>query len=168
MLTFLSQRGKIWILIERISMKIKVTADKLWNSGQIEVATQAAQWGIDFFHLKKGTIILDMLDSIPDGAEAYCIREKKKKFRIEVNGSAVQPENLSYLKKVIFHEMVHVKQFLVQGLYFGKKHAKFQGQKFKLKSSSDYWLAPWEMEARALEDAMVALMEMGSNEKYSS
>ena len=51
----------------------------------------------------------------------------------------------------IAHELVHIKQRLDGRLIFKQKKQIWCGTKYKIKTEDDYWLAPWEMEARAME-----------------
>lgn len=56
------------------------------------------------------------------------------------------------LSAVVGHEMVHVYQTINNGLELGEDEAYYQGEHYRLKYEAEYWLAPWEIEARGFED----------------
>lgn len=52
---------------------------------------------------------------------------------------------------VIWHEMTHIKQFEQDGLYMSDELMMFKGERV---THDEYWLYPWEIEARGMELAL--------------
>lgn len=61
----------------------------------------------------------------------------------------IKTEDLVYIIRAVAHEMVHVKQHEQDGLCLETE--MFKGEKWE----GDYWFAPWEVEARGLEEAFL-------------
>ena len=74
-------------------------------------------------------------------------------------GKNVQAEKTrKFLHKLVIHEMTHVKQFIKDGLaIWADGEVAFRGMSYSMKNSADYWLAPWEVEARGYEDGIYTL-----------
>ena len=56
--------------------------------------------------------------------------------------------------ELIAHEMTHVKQFVHDKLDLEK--CSFKGDEYTMECDMDYWFAPWEIEARGMEQALWA------------
>jgi len=56
------------------------------------------------------------------------------------------------LAAVVGHEMVHVYQTLHCGLDLEEKQGWYKNTLYRLKYETEYWLSPWEIEARGYED----------------
>lgn len=66
--------------------------------------------------------------------------------------------------KTIAHELIHVKQFTYDGLDFeAEDTVMFRGSYYRLENDMEYWLSPWEIEARGYENA-IWVMYQGENE----
>lgn len=65
------------------------------------------------------------------------------------------------LAETIIHETIHVKQSLIGQMKHveikGNVVIKFEKKYYKLNSNNDYWLFPWEVEARGYERGMLNL-----------
>lgn len=58
---------------------------------------------------------------------------------------------------ILAHEMVHVKQFARNELRsFGNDRTRWQGKRLS-ESTINYWVRPWELEARGWEMALYAM-----------
>ena len=86
------------------------------------------------------------------------VKVKKGKFKhyAEVyptkNGYTLKincPEEL--IPQVVAHECAHIKQYEVDGLCLLDEGGMFRGEYYK----GSYWWAPWEIEARGLEEALL-------------
>lgn len=68
----------------------------------------------------------------------------------------------------IAHEMVHLKQHLTGDLRWDTYHYLWKGEKWFVPKymSDDYFLVPWEMEARALESWLVHKWETRKSELH--
>ena len=56
----------------------------------------------------------------------------------------------------LFHELAHVKQYELDGLYMSDELMMFKGERHRGNgSASDYWWYPWEIEARGYEEALL-------------
>tara|TARA_B100002019_G_C21171373_1_gene548617 strand:+ start:402 stop:839 length:438 start_codon:yes stop_codon:yes gene_type:complete len=72
----------------------------------------------------------------------YCI-EFSKKFL-----TTASEEDII---RVAAHEMIHVKQYELDGFELTRNESFFKGQKWL----GDYWFSPWEVEARGFELAFL-------------
>ncbi len=70
--------------------------------------------------------------------------------------------------RILAHEMVHLKQHLTGDLRWKGYHYEWKGEKYFVPDelSDAYWLAPWEMEARALEDWLAHKWENRNSELH--
>jgi hypothetical protein len=102
-------------------------------------------------------ITLEYGDDLPDGMSAACY-PMGTGYLIQFNQDAEW--NFFDLVGIIGHEMTHVKQFQLEGLTLevGPDTARYKAQYYRISSLMEYYLAPWEMEARAMEEFTVWLM----------
>ena len=56
--------------------------------------------------------------------------------------------------ELIGHEMTHIKQFVYDALDLDR--CSFKGDEYIIENDLDYWFAPWEIEARGMEQALWA------------
>jgi len=124
--------------------------------------------------LKKQAKLFSKLLDIPEDTS---INIKLKNIKSGYSGETIQLGELFYRvlinknlckhqqAKVLAHELVHVRQYIggdlidlpgKDGLY------KWKGDLIKIEEGSmdDYFLSPWELEARALEDWLVYRWEV--------
>lgn len=61
--------------------------------------------------------------------------------------------------KTLAHEITHIKQFIYDDLVFFEEEdsVEFRGELYRFENSLEYWLAPWEVEARGMELALWAV-----------
>lgn len=71
-------------------------------------------------------------------------------FIIEVEPFLMEEASEEELVKIISHEMVHIKQFVKDGLDLDT--SMFRGEKYP---GDSYFFAPWEVEARGYEKAFL-------------
>ena len=64
-------------------------------------------------------------------------------------------------RAAIFHECVHIKQYEKNGLFVSNEIQVFNCKVFHMKTKEDYWWAPWEVEARGYEEALLFSWEHG-------
>lgn len=81
------------------------------------------------------------LKDIPHVAE---VRRKRKSYDL------ILSTNHKIKPTVIFHEIAHIKQFELDGLDLETQY--FKGE---YHAGNDYWMFPWEIEARGLEWALL-------------
>lgn len=87
-----------------------------------------------------------------DDNEAYAYELCDGFFELEFNRDFVKAATVQELIRTAAHEMVHVKQYMIDGLDMpSEKPTMFQGQEYK----GEYWFAPWEVEARGYEEAFL-------------
>ena len=55
----------------------------------------------------------------------------------------------------IFHECVHIKQYVHNSLFVSENMQVYNWEVFHMSSKEDYWWAPWEVEARGYEEALL-------------
>ena len=70
-------------------------------------------------------------------------------YSIILDRKFVKNEDLVYIIRAVAHEMVHVKQHELDDLCLETE--MFKGEQW----GGDYWFAPWEVEARGLEEAFL-------------
>jgi hypothetical protein len=88
----------------------------------------------------------------------------KDKFLVALNPSIAWDED--ELVKTIGHELTHVKQFTYDGLKFEFEDVVvFKDNEYRFENSMEYWLSPWEIEARGYEAAILVLYLGENNEK---
>lgn len=74
---------------------------------------------------------------------------KKKHYEIRIN-----PKINKHLQLItLFHELVHVKQYELDGLYMSNELMMFKGERFD--NDLAYHWQPWEIEARGMEEALL-------------
>lgn len=73
---------------------------------------------------------------------------KKQHYTIVINPKL--PKHMQTL--TLFHELVHVKQYELDGLYMGDELMMFKGERYH---GTNYWWYPWEIEARGMEEALI-------------
>jgi len=87
-----------------------------------------------------------------DENEAYAYEVDKGFYELEFNRDFIKAGKLEDIIKTAAHEMVHVKQYMVDGLDMpADSPTLFRGEKYK----GEYWFAPWEVEARGYEEAFL-------------
>ena len=96
-------------------------------------------------------ILLEFSNMKKDGANGYCVDcddDEDYDCEIEINNKLDIDEMIT----TIFHELVHVKQYvtgrLISGV--GKKHSRWDGIPY----SGTYLGSPWEKQAYATEKRM--------------
>lgn len=136
-------------------VKLKVKAKKLWSRRDRDAARAATQFAAEQFGLE-GLKIVVKLNKDP----FHC-------------GTAVDLENGTYMIlvswykdqdhfiKTVFHEMTHVAQYVFKGLEMTNDSVEFDGQRYKFSvdecTDQEYLDAPWEVEARAMEEVLFKL-----------
>jgi hypothetical protein len=105
-----------------------------------------------FYKLDPGLIInVYALDVDRNDSHAGCLHIGEMEYEIYIN------ENVEFtpgrLCELIAHEMIHVKQYELDGLEdLPGDTVQFAGKFYRMENKLEYWLSPWEMEARAMED----------------
>jgi hypothetical protein len=146
--------------MEQYAMRAKVFWERCWDVEDAILAECLVQFAIGYFNLGKGKLEVLMDEDIESGSIAEAVRVSKNKFMIVLSKNMIDSDES--LAKTIFHEMTHIKQYMQDGFKIGAKKVSWQGKKFSVKSEKDYWLSPWEMEARAMEEAMLRFWEIYS------
>lgn len=139
-------------------MRAKVLWERCWDVEDAILTENLVNFAIDYFKLGKGKLEVLMDEDIESGSIAEALRLSKKKYMIVLSKNQIDSDES--LAKTVFHEMTHIKQFMQDGFKIGAKKVSWQGKKFSVKSEKDYWLSPWEMEARAMEEAMLRFWEI--------
>jgi hypothetical protein len=131
-------------------MEFRYIISNKWTNAEIRLILDALEFVSDFYELNKGVTTVKLINDDPLDATA----ERLKNNRFEIRLTRSKLVSNTEILKALFHEMTHVKQYLYDNLRLSGHTAKWQTKSFK---NFDYWLAPWEMEARAMEDALVHL-----------
>lgn len=140
-------------------MKIRYSISEKWDSTTIVTVINALDFAIDFYNIKddKATLTCKLITGLDESCEGTADRIKNKRYEIRINYSLLKTRN--ELLRAIMHEMTHVKQFINNGLRLYDKAAKYNGEHYDMNTGQDYWFAPWEMEARAMEEPLLRLFE---------
>lgn len=146
-------------------MRAKVLWERCWSIEDAILTENLVNYAIDYFKLGKGKLEVLMDEDIESGSIAEAVRVSKNKFMIVLSKNMIDSDES--LAKTIFHEMTHIKQYMQDGFKIGAKKVSWQGKKFSMKSEKDYWLSPWEMEARAMEEAMLRFWEIDYEKRNS-
>lgn len=146
-------------------MRAKVLWERCWSVEDAILTENLVNYAIDYFKLGKGKLEVLMDEDIESGSIAEAVRVSKNKFMIVLSKNMIDSDES--LAKTIFHEMTHIKQYMQDGFKIGAKKVSWQGKKFSVKSEKDYWLSPWEMEARAMEEALLRFWEIDYEKRGS-
>jgi hypothetical protein len=99
----------------------------------------------------EGIIIRVRINNALDKNTMAEVVELKNSYAISIS-PAVQDERK--VVEIIGHEMTHIKQFVYDGLDLDR--CAFKGSEYIIENDLDYWFAPWEVEARGMEQALWA------------
>lgn len=94
------------------------------------------------------------LTIIRTASNSYCMQNDDGSFTIAIDSEATKLEATQHLA----HEMVHLKQYKRDELIdMSHGYTSWKGQLYPYHDpgSDEYFLSPWEMEARALEEFLV-------------
>lgn len=128
-------------------MEFRYVISNKWNKNEIELVLNALEFVAKFYNLKTGVTTVKLIASDVLDATA----EKVKNNRFEIRLAHNRCRNESTILRALFHEMTHVKQYMQNGFSMNGQTAKWNNETFK---DFDYWFSPWEMEARAMEEAL--------------
>lgn len=146
-------------------MRAKVFWERCWSTDDAVLTEQLVDFAIRYFRLGKGKLEVLMDEDIESGSIAEALKISKKKYMIVLSKNQIDSDES--LARSIFHEMTHIKQYMQDGFKIGAKKVSWQGKKFSMKSEKDYWLSPWEMEARAMEEALLRFWEIDYEKRNS-
>jgi hypothetical protein len=122
------------------------------------VAKAIAKDCVSFYKLPKNIgvdISADCIDNFVSGAaDAACFRGDDDLFFIIINEELMLSEQR--LMELVAHEMTHIKQWVKGELQdIADDKVLYKGKVYSNETDLDYWLAPWEMEARAMQEFFV-------------
>jgi hypothetical protein len=140
-------------------MRKRYSISEKWDSADIHRVIEAVEFAIGYFDLEdeKSTLTVKLINGLQESLEATADRIKNKRYEIRLNRNLLTTSE--ELLKAVFHEMTHVKQFVENGLRIYHRAAKWEKNDYKLVTNEDYWMSPWEMEARAMEEPLYHLFE---------
>jgi len=114
------------------------------------------------FKIEHQEILITFNGEACEGYEAVTIPSKGK-FLIALNPD--MNWETDELVKTIGHELTHVKQFTYDGLEFDHDDVVvFRNSEYRFENDMEYWLSPWEIEARGYE-AGIWMLYYGEHEK---
>lgn len=133
-------------------MKFRYFISSGWNIMECSETMRSIEFAAAWYKLDTGICSIKLLsNNNPDSGDF--LRIKNNKFEIRVNKKNLS--TLDDIRKTIFHEMTHVKQCVKDGLRLEGKNSKFRGTNYDT-NNLDYWIRPWEIEARGMEEALLA------------
>ena len=110
---------------------------------------------------KKVKVRIELLDLDPNlYGEAPYRNPKKTNYNFVVQLRRDMSERI--LLSTLAHEMGHVRQYCEGDLKFSTSDlylAKWRGEVYDQRQTEEYWLAPFEIEARGLEDGLTELFK---------
>ena len=119
---------------------------------------------IKFYRLDPNIgVVVDGWDVDQNDSHAGCIHTGELEYQLYLNSNVEFPA--TRIVQLIGHEMTHVKQYELDGLedHTGRT-IRFRRKYYRLANKMEYWLSPWEMEARAMEDFFC--YQMGRHEHW--
>lgn len=142
-------------------MRIRYIISEKWESKYITEFVNAIEFAVKYLKLEepRSMLTVKLINGDNDEIEeATAEHIKSKRYEIRIARSRLCDDPL----RAIFHEMVHVKQYVRDGLkVFPDGTTLYKGAKYTIDDVESYLLAPWEMEARAMEEALMVLFEDG-------
>jgi hypothetical protein len=128
-------------------MKVRYIISEKWSSDILHEVIDAVEWGIQYLKIRdpKSTLTVKLITGNEEPLDGTADRIKNRRYEIRIKYAE------DYLAS-LFHELVHIKQFIHDGLRFYPKAARWKGEKVH---NPDYLESPWEMEARAMEDVLI-------------
>lgn len=130
-----------------MQVKVKRKARKLWSSMDAALARDAIAFGLDELDLWACDAELQVIlrGDYPCGSYGDCI---------DLNHEiVVRVSKQSHWLKTLFHELVHVKQYINDELELEQDFAMWKGRLYK-SDETEYWDSPWEVEARKKEEKL--------------
>ena len=135
-------------------MKIRYIISENWEPELITEIVQAAAYAANYFRLE-GRCVIKLINT-SDTDEATCEKLKSKRYEVRIARNRLDKEPL----RAIFHELTHIKQYAKDGLKFVNGCWQFRGEPYDtVFNLENYLLSPWEMEARAMEEALMLMYE---------
>ena len=89
------------------------------------------------------------IGKLADDHQAEVGQECPGFYTIEYDKKFLTTAPIADIIRVTAHEMVHVKQYELDGLELTEEESIFRGKKWL----GEYWFSPWEVEARGFESA---------------
>jgi len=84
---------------------------------------------------------------LSEGHQAEVGQECPGFYTIEYDKKFLTTAGIDDIIRITAHEMVHVKQYELDGLELTEQESIFRGKKW----IGEYWFSPWEVEARGYE-----------------
>jgi hypothetical protein len=129
----------------------------MWEAKDIHEILDAVKFAIKYYKLDdaKSTLTVRLMNGKDEKVEASADRIKNKRYEVRLARAQIE-DSLDAVLLALFHEMTHVKQFVHDGFILYSNKAIWKNEPYQ---KDDYWLSPWEMEARAMERALVAAFD---------
>ena len=131
-------------------MKITYITSHNWSSPDLCEVIEAVQFGLNYLKLTGGRLRVKLVNK--DDVLATTERIKSNRYEIRISHTATKSNQML---ETVFHELVHLRQFHNKELRVQKNGWNYKGVFYLLESVEDYLLAPWEMEARAMEEVLL-------------
>ena len=143
-------------------MESMIIVDPNMDKDISDIVTTAAEVCTNLFNLYDKEVLITFNGEASEGYEAVTIPGEDGRFLIALNPDKKWDEE--EIVKTIGHEYTHVKQFTYNGLDIEfEDMALFKGSEYRFENDMEYWLSPWEIEARGHEVA-VWLLYIGKTE----
>lgn len=133
-------------------VKVKTKAKAKWSRKDRDMTRAAVHYAAEVYGLPSwGKVIVKLCAHV--GEHGSAINLDDQTFMVHV--SAGDEEQVL---KTVFHEMWHVYQYIAEGLNLEGNKAVFRREHYDIDVTTcdedTYWNAPWEVEARQVEEKM--------------
>lgn len=134
-------------------MRLKVKRSmKPWTKKRKAMVKDAVKWGMRYlgdWALTEGMRLNVILTGERGDTLGDAYYDDINTCTIRLNDHS--KEDKDRVLRTLFHELWHIRQYLVDGLSVEEGSAEFKGKVW----NADYWSAPWEVEARKMEKKML-------------
>ena len=134
-------------------MKFRYFINSNWTILEATEVMRALEFAASYYDLTTGISNIKLISNFNDSNVGDFLRVKSNKFELRFNKTA--SVSLKELRLTVFHEMTHVKQSIKDGLRLEGRNSKFKGINYN-SDDMEYWIRPWEIEARGMEGALEA------------
>lgn len=127
--------------------------------GQVDIIFRTYQIVNQVFKFESEIELIVAPNDLVEGNEAMVTPHKtEKKYLVAINEEFIEKNNCQdELIRLIAHELTHVNQFEKGELIWTEDDAVYKGELYRYENDLEYWFAPWEVEARGMEDAFLSL-----------
>lgn len=129
-------------------IKLKVKAKSTWSRQRRDIVLAAARFAAEEFNLLDfdATVVIKLVGTGEENYGSMVELEEQFQYLIHVHDC----RSTKRLLDTVFHEMTHIKQSFFDGFCMGVDGGAvlWKHKEREFDKETDYWNAPWEVEAR--------------------